>query len=73
MNKKLIQRCKFIIFFQVIMLCFLFAEREIPDWSVNPSDYQYTGSIIAAVYNEGLQVGVEGDLVAAFVVIIFFS
>jgi hypothetical protein len=38
-----------------------------PDWVVNPSDYQYNGSIISAVYENGIQIGSTGDYISAWV------
>jgi len=38
-----------------------------PDWSVNPADYQYNGSVTSKVFIDGSEVGSSSDLVAAFV------
>ena len=37
-----------------------------PDWSVNPPDYQFTGSVTSAVYRGLADLGSEGDMLAAF-------
>jgi hypothetical protein len=39
----------------------------VPGWSVNPADYQYTGSVTSSVYRELVDVGSEGDVLGAFV------
>ena len=38
-----------------------------PDWSVNPADFQYNGSVTSKVFIDGAEVGSTDDLVAAFV------
>ena len=38
-----------------------------PEWSVNPAEYQYTGSVTSSVYREMVDVGSEGDMLGAFV------
>ena len=38
-----------------------------PDWSVNPADYQYNGSVTSKVFIDGNEVGSSDDMVAAFV------
>jgi hypothetical protein len=43
------------------------ASAQPPGWSVNPHDYAYNGSVTAAVFAGGTQVGTEGDVLAAFV------
>ena len=40
---------------------------DAPEWSINPADYQYNGSVTSKVYIDGNEVGSTSDLVAAFV------
>ncbi|NOZ08729.1 MAG: hypothetical protein GXO91_07645, partial [FCB group bacterium] len=56
------------------LLTFMFAIAEIsfgqtnyPDWSVNPGNYDYDGSVTAAVQLYGVRVGTPSDLLAGFV------
>jgi len=55
--------------FQRLLICILFVSTifATPDWSVNPADYQYNGSVTSKVYIDGTEVGSADDLVAAFV------
>jgi hypothetical protein len=43
------------------------AEAGPPDWSVNPAEFDYDGSVTAAVFVDTVQIGSAGDLVGAFV------
>jgi hypothetical protein len=45
----------------------LLADPGPPDWSVNPGDYDFDGSITAGVWTGGTQVGGASDLLGAFV------
>ena len=40
---------------------------SVPDWSVDPSDYAYDGSIVADVRDNGTSVVGAGDMLGAFV------
>jgi hypothetical protein len=55
----------------LLVLSALFAAANAPagppDWSVNPSAYQYTGSVTSAVYMDLDDVGSDGDMLGAFV------
>jgi hypothetical protein len=37
-----------------------------PDWTVNPAEYQYNGSVTSAVYRDLVDVGAAGDMLGAF-------
>jgi hypothetical protein len=50
-----------------VVLIPVFLPAGTPDWSVNPPDYQYTGSVTSSVYREMVDVGSEGDILGAFV------
>jgi hypothetical protein len=53
------------------VLAVLFAivqvEAGSPDWAVNPSAYEFNGSVVSAVYKDTDDVGSDGDLLGAFV------
>ena len=42
-------------------------EADVSTWSVNPSSFQYNGSITAKVKIDGIEVGEDDDLLVAFV------
>lgn len=44
----------------------LYSQPDLPDWSVNPGEFSYEGSVTALVYIEGELVNSESDLVAGF-------
>ena len=50
----------------ILLSLFVCAVFATPDWSVNPADYQYNGSVTASVSIDGLSVGAS-DQIAAFV------
>lgn len=41
--------------------------RLAPAWFVNPTDYEYSASVVATAFIEGVQVDNENDVLAAFV------
>ncbi|MBT7882912.1 MAG: tandem-95 repeat protein [Candidatus Marinimicrobia bacterium] len=52
--------------FIFIINAFAFAQDNIPDWSVNPAQFENNGSITATVNLDGELVGSEDDILAAF-------
>ena len=42
-------------------------ESDPATWQINPAEYQYNGSVTAAVIINDVQVGSEDDLLAGFV------
>jgi hypothetical protein len=56
---------KFFLLIPVVLIPAVSAAGP-PDWSVNPPDYQHTGSVTSAVYRNLVDVGSEGDMLAAF-------
>ena len=58
--KRLLNTILLLPFFAIIF-------AEVPEWSVNPADYQFNGSVTSKVYIDDLEVGSTSDLVAAFV------
>ncbi|MBL7057696.1 hypothetical protein ISS09_05435 [Candidatus Woesearchaeota archaeon] len=44
-----------------------FLPRSMPNWVLNPAEFEFTGSIVVGVLLDNIRVGHEGDMLAAFV------
>ena len=54
-----------LLFISISSICLLFADP--PEWVDNPGGYEFTATISGGiVQNEGVQMGDEGDIFAAF-------